>query len=57
MSKLDTKRADDEESLKEVAIAMCAIDKMLESDETAGAAELGIANEVSQALVMTNCSH
>ena len=46
MVKIDVSRADDEESLKEVAIAMCAIDKMLGSDEAAGAAELGIANEV-----------
>lgn len=34
MVKLDHSRAESTESLLEVAVAMCAIDKMLEGDDT-----------------------
>jgi hypothetical protein len=46
LKKLDSKRADDDESFKEVAIAMHAVDRLLGTDESNTQADLGLGNEV-----------
>ena len=44
MARLDVKRAEDEASLKDVGIAMCAIDRLLGNDDSGATAAGGGGN-------------